>query len=161
MRFEHAICRYDEEELICRAFAILGIPPPPADKARMCAEAIVKAGDLIAEVVSALSPNGDAVREQQARVAEILVMISAPKVEPTLAQVKDDKQLGRSLCLASVQQRASVEIHAGIGAIYHVVVGDTLVSRLAPINGPGMDRRRDYLVSVVETSRDAMERTFS
>jgi hypothetical protein len=38
---------------------------------------------------------------------------------------------------------------------------DTLVSELAPRTGGGMDKRQEYLRSVVEAGRDALEQLFS
>lgn len=152
MRFKHSICRYDEDDVVQRVFALMGFPPPPPGKARQCAEEVLKMGafEKMTNVIV-----------QCGRLAVLLKMLDAPRIEPTVEQVKDDKQIGKSLCVVSAQARTSVEIHAGIGAIFYCVESDTLVSQVAPITGAGMDRRRDYLISVLETTRDTLERTFS
>jgi hypothetical protein len=160
MRYEHSICRYDQEDVIRRVFALMGFPSPPPGKARQCAEEILKPGGFI-ERAAPLSPNGSDVIAQRGRLAALLVVLDAPKIKPTAEQVADDKQAGQSLCVVSAQLRSSVEIHAGIGAIYYRTEGDSLISQVAPITGSGMDRRRDYLLSVIETTRDTMEQTFS
>ena len=160
MRFENSICRYDADDVVRRVFGLMGFPPPPPRKARQCAEEVLKVGGFV-ERMAIPSPNGGDVIAQRGRLSALLKMIDAPRIEPTAEQVKDAKQLGQSLSIVSTQIRAIIDIHAGIGAIYYRAESDTLFSQAAPITGRGMDRRRDYLCSVIEATRDTMEKTFS
>ena len=157
MRFKHSICRYDQDEVVRRVFTLLGFPDPPPGKARLCAEEVLKKGGFV-DMVGA-----SALIAQRERLAALLTMLDVPRIEPTVAQVKDDKQLGQSLAIVCPRTRASIEVHAGIGAIFHraELETDTLVSQVAPITGEGLDRRHDYLLSVIETTRNSLEQTFS
>jgi hypothetical protein len=151
MRFESTVGRYSEDTVITRVFALLGFPPPPAGTARACAEAILK--------VSRFTPMVPA--EHGARVADLLKILDAPMLEPTIDQVNGLTCLGPFLCIVGTRIRDAVEIHAGVGAIFHHGEVDVLFSQAALITGVGMDRRRDYLLSVIELGRDKLEQTFS
>lgn len=166
MRFEQSVYRYDEDDVIRRILAIMGLPSPPPEKARTCAETLLD-GDLM-EKLLAMLPDAGVMQAQhrrilRERVASLLAMLDAPKIEPTAEQIQCDKQLGQSLHVACPKTRTSVDIHAGIGAIYYRsdAATGTFISQVAPITGPGMDRRRDYLISVVEMTRNTVEQTFS
>lgn len=162
-RFSHSICRYDEEEVIQCVFAIIGFPPPPPGTARQCAEEILAVGSALdaIDLLAAMTPQGNEVLGQRARISDLLVLLDAPKIEPTIEQIRDPRLLGRTLFVISMRKRTGVEIHAGIGALYYRKEAEILISEAAPITGSGMDHRRDYLTSVVEATRDTLEQTFS
>jgi hypothetical protein len=120
----------------------------------------LKAGGFVERFATSV-PNGNDVIAQRPRLAALLETLDASRIEPTVEQVRDDKQLGQSLCVVSAQRRVAVELHAGVGAIFHSGEGGDLISQVAPITGSGMDSRRDYLLSIIETTRDTLERTFS
>ena len=165
MRFKHSICRYDADDVVRRVFALMGFPDPPLGKARQCAEAVLKEGGFV-DMLAASIPNGTngaVVIAHRQKLTLLLKMLDVPRIEPTVEQVKDDKQLGQSLAVVCPRTRASIEFHAGIGAIFYRadLTTDTLVSQVAPITGEGLDRRRDYLLSVIETTRNSLEQTFS
>ena len=162
MYVKHSICRYDADDVVRRVFALMGFPEPPPGKARQVAAEILKPGGVV-DRLAEVSSRRTTVLAHRGRLAVLLTMLDVPRVEPTVDQVNDDKQLGQSLAVVCPHTRASVEIHAGIGAIFYraEIETDTLVAQVAPIAGEGLDRRRDYLLSVIETTRNSLEQTFS
>jgi hypothetical protein len=90
-----------------------------------------------------------------------LKLLDTPDVEPTFDQVHSATTITKTLFVASKLTHTAVEIHAGIGAVFYRMKPDTLVSELAPRTGGGMDKRQEYLRSVVEAGRDALEQLFS
>lgn len=152
MRYENATCRYDANDVIERVLILMGLPPPPAGRARECAEMILRSPIVV------LLPGSDEHRE---RIALLLKIIDASIVTPTSAQVQDPTQLGESLFVVGLKTRTGVEIHAGVGAVFYRAASDTLFSEVAPITGTGLSMRQDYLHSVIEAARDVLESTFS
>lgn len=159
-RFSHSVCRYEQEDVICRVFGLMGFPPPPPGLARRCAEEVFKVGGTL-DALAGETPQGADLIGRRAKISDLLTLLDAPKIEPTRDQVRDPTLLGRTLFVMSAASRVGVEIHAGVGAIFYRKDGDTLVSEVAPITGTGMDMRRDYLLSVIEATRDTLEQTFS
>ncbi len=159
-RFEYSICRYDQEDVICRVFALIGFPPAPSGTARACVEDVLQEGGFI-EAVAATVPHGNGILAQRAKLALLLELLDVPSIMLTPDQVKNPTLIGRTLCIASKEKRSAVEVHAGIGVLFHHGENGTLTSQSAPITGPGMDMRRDYLRSVVEAARSTMEQQFS
>lgn len=161
MRFENAPCRYAKDDVIVRAFDILGLPPPIDGQVRRCAETLSRMPDVLLEQ----NTHPNELRQQRAYVQRLLEFLDAPVVEPTEVQIQDKKSAFLSLNIVSVTRRVAVELHAGIGAMYHRGTRskevDSLYSEVAPITGAGMDMRRAYLISVMEVARDALEMTFS
>jgi hypothetical protein len=45
--------------------------------------------------------------------------------------------------------------------LFHNEETGTMISQVAPITGPGMDTRRDYLLSVLNAGRTTLEQQFS
>jgi hypothetical protein len=158
--FEHAICRYNQDDLIRRVFTLMGFPSPPRGKARVCADEVLKKGGVV-EAVAAVMPNSNDILAQREKLAGFLEMLDVPKIVLTADQVNAPTLIGRTLCVASRSRRAAVEIHAGIGALFHCGERGTLISQVAPITGTGMETRRDYLLSVVEANRTLLEQQFS
>lgn len=159
-RFEHSICRYDQDDVIRRVFSIMGFPLPPAGKARACADEVLRKGG-VTDVLAAIVPHGAAVLAQRAKLADFLELLDTPRIVLTADQVNAPTLIGRSLCVASKERRVAVEIHAGIGVLFHQGENGTMTSRVAPITGPGMETRRDYLLSVIEAARTTLEQHFS
>ena len=159
-RFEHSICRYDQDDVIRRVFSLMGFPVPSSGEARRCADAFLREGGF-AEGLATLLPHGPTILAQRAKLAGLLEMLDAPRIALTADQVNGTTLIGLSLCVASKERRAAVEIHAGIGGLFHHGESGTLISQIAPLTGPGMDMRRDYLLSVVEAARGTLEQQFS
>jgi hypothetical protein len=152
MRYENSICRYDEDRVIERVLVIMGLPTPPAGKGRACVEEILRSPMLTMLADSKVLCD---------RLTLLLEILGTPVIEPTLKQVQDPTQAGRSLCVLGVQSRIGVDLHAGIGAVFYRASSDTLFSEAAPITGTGLAMRHDYLCSVIEAARDVLERSFS
>jgi hypothetical protein len=159
-RFEHSICRYDQDDVIRRVFAIMGFPLPPPGKARVCADEVLRKGG-VTDVLAAIVPHGAAVLAQRAKLVGFLEMLDVPRIVLTADQVNGATLIGRTLCVASKEARVAVEIHAGIGVLFHHGENGTLISQVAPLTGTGMDTRRDYLLSVIEAARSTLEQHFS
>lgn len=154
-RFEQSIRRYDEDEVIAGVLTIAGFMPPSLSVARQVATELLTVGGRF----DAITP--PILLAQRDRISNLLALLDMPKVEPTADQVRDSKTLTKTLCVASKVTQTAIEIHAGIGAVFYRMKPDTLVFELAPCTGKGMDKRREYLVSVIEASRDVMEQLFS
>jgi len=147
-RFENSVCRFDEDEVLRRIFLIVGIEPPPIGKSRGYVERILKTADCP--------------KDFRERFTGLMKILDAKTIEPTASEVSGETCVGPSLCVVNpLPAIGAIELHAGIGAIFRHGNGDTLFSKVAPITGPGLDRRRDYLLSIVEAGRHDMETTFS
>lgn len=155
VRFENSICRYDEDTVIRCVFVLVGFPSPPLGKGRVCLEELLKPGGAF-ERMSAVPP-----QRERPPMKDLLLILSAPRIEPTVEQICSDRQVERTLFFMGTRPKVGVAIHAGIGAIFYRGEIDRLISEVAPITGAGMEKRRDYLCSVIEATRDTLEQTFS
>ncbi len=159
-RFAHSICRYDQDDVIRRVLALLGFPPPPPGQARECADDVLRKDGLV-EALAAVVPHSGTVLAQRAHLAAFLKLLDVPRRVVTPDQVNGSTLIGKSLLVASKERRVAVEIHAGIGVLFHDGETGTMISQVAPITGPGMDTRRDYLLSVIDAARTTLEQQFS